>query len=128
MRSLDTNVVLRGILGDDPNQTVPARAALGQPAFLSASVLAELFWVLTSNYNYDRTAACNTVQSIIDIPTIATMPGVDWALEHARAGADFADAIHVLASSNAEAFLTFDRALHRRLGPTAPVAVELLDA
>jgi hypothetical protein len=36
--------------------------------------------------------------------------------------------MHLATSLGSDAFVTFDRALHRRLAPTAPVAVELLDA
>jgi predicted nucleic-acid-binding protein len=128
MRSLDTNVLLRFILLDDDAQLASVRPLFNEPVAVCATVLNEIYWVLSSTYGFDRGRICDAFDGLFDLPSVSGPPHVAWAIENCRAGADFADAMHLATSLGSDAFVTFDRALHRRLAPTAPVAVELLDA
>jgi predicted nucleic-acid-binding protein len=60
MIALDTNVLVRFLVEDDPEQTERARKLLekaiesGSPCFVSDIVLCELVWVLDRSYKVDR--------------------------------------------------------------------------
>lgn len=61
MRSFDTNVAVRLIVGDDPGQCERAaqafrRAIAAGGAFFSATVMVEVAWVLRVAYQQDRAA------------------------------------------------------------------------
>ncbi len=53
MRAIDTNVLVRLLVRDDPRQVATAEAFIGTNAWISHLVLAETLWVLESVY--DRT-------------------------------------------------------------------------
>ena len=62
MIGVDTNVLARLFLEDDPKQTASARRFFAarsptDPAFISAVVIAEFIWLLTSRYRYSTDAA-----------------------------------------------------------------------
>ena len=69
MRGIDTNVLIRLIVRDDPTQVEKAEAFVASGAWVSQLVLAETVWVLESVYGISR-------------PRIATV--VDMLLEHDR--------------------------------------------
>lgn len=54
MKSVDTNVLVRFILGDDPEQSAQAEAIVKEGVFVPITVLLELGWVLGSRYGLDR--------------------------------------------------------------------------
>ncbi len=60
MISLDTNVLVRILVADDPAQTRQARALLrrldgaGEKAHVSQVVFSGLVWVLAGGYGHDR--------------------------------------------------------------------------
>ena len=59
MTALDTNVILRYLVGDDAEQAEAARALLdgltpGNPGFICREVVLEVPWVLERNYGFTR--------------------------------------------------------------------------
>ena len=54
MRAVDTNVLIRLIVRDDPDQVADAEAFVAQGAWVSLLVLAETVWVLESVYGLSR--------------------------------------------------------------------------
>jgi len=52
MRSVDTNVLVRALTGDDPAQSPAARAFIREngPVWVAQVVLVETLWVLESVY------------------------------------------------------------------------------
>ena len=59
MIAFDTNVLVRVLVGDDPAQTKKAERAFAEHAkgdgvFVSLVVLAEIGWVLSVAYQWDR--------------------------------------------------------------------------
>jgi predicted nucleic-acid-binding protein len=59
MIGLDTNVVIRFLIHDDPHQTAAAVKILNSlssesPGFLSLTVIAEIVWVLTISYGFTK--------------------------------------------------------------------------
>ena len=78
MRAVDTNVLARLLVRDDPAQTSAAEAFVGSGAWVSQLVLAETLWVLEAAY--ERTAA-----------QIAT--AVDLLLDHKQLTLQDADVV-----------------------------------
>ena len=128
MKALDTNVVIRLLVADDPAQAVLAEAQITVPVLISLTVLLETAWVLASRYGLVREATATVLLNFIDQPTITIEEPmlVRWAIERFRSGADFADMIHLVAARAGSAFVTFDRAMGREAGTDSPVPVELL--
>lgn len=128
MRGIDTNVVLRLLLRDDPKQvaSVDALVASGN-LFVSLTVLAETEWVLRAAYQLDRTTIGHLLGSLelIEGIVVADRAGLRWACERYMAGADFTDMIHLVASEG-RPFLTFDRQLVKRAGDKAPSPSQLV--
>jgi predicted nucleic-acid-binding protein len=54
MRAIDTNVLVRLIIRDDPTQTAAAEKFIAQGAWVSQLVLAESAWVLQTAYELDH--------------------------------------------------------------------------
>lgn len=130
LTAIDTNVLLRLLLRDDPEQCARADEVLAGGIFVSTTVLLESVWVLQSRFNLERGSICDALFLIFDTDgvTVQNRAAVIWALERFRAGADFADALHVVEATGQRGFATFDRDLERRLAATAPVPIELLTA
>src|SRR5438270_8788517 len=70
MIGLDTNVIVRYITLDDPDQT-PAAVRLvdsltsDEPGFISLVVVAELAWVLETSYNVNRAALVRVLEMLL---------------------------------------------------------------
>ena len=70
MIGLDTNVVVRFLVRDDPVQTAKADACIGQltenqPGFISVVAVAETAWVLKSIYKYTNAYVALAVESLL---------------------------------------------------------------
>jgi predicted nucleic-acid-binding protein len=128
--SLDTNVIVRVVTADDPDQLAVALEVMkSEDLWLCKSVLLETEWVLRYTYKLPRKTILDTITRLLGYPNLSSeAPSqVHLALDLYREGMDFADALHLAASTGADRFVTFDRELAsgaRRLG-TLPV-VELL--
>ena len=66
MRALDTNVLVRLIVRDDPDQVARAEAFVESGAWVSLIVLAEAVWVLQSAYELDRERVATVVSMLLD--------------------------------------------------------------
>ncbi|HZA67886.1 MAG TPA: type II toxin-antitoxin system VapC family toxin [Geminicoccaceae bacterium] len=127
MIALDTNVVVRFLTRDDPAQAVRALALIETgAAFVPRTVVLETEWVLRTIYRFERDAIAAGLTWLLGLPGVEVedRPTVARALDWSRKGLDFADALHLASSTQAEAFATFDRALQRKargLAGTVPV-------
>jgi predicted nucleic-acid-binding protein len=72
VRGLDTNVLMRSLTGDDPDQSPRANkfleeaAATGECLYVSTVVLIELCWTLRSSpYHYTREAIADVVSTLL---------------------------------------------------------------
>ncbi|MBV1689048.1 type II toxin-antitoxin system VapC family toxin [Novosphingobium sp. G106] len=129
MRSLDTNVLARWVLGDDPAQARVAETLLAEPVWISHTVLIELGWVLHKARGLPRLIVADMVQQVIDLDTVLVErhDALIWAIGRYRQGADWGDVMHIVAGVGySDAFATFDRKLARRTGGDAPLPVETL--
>ncbi|NJL28254.1 MAG: type II toxin-antitoxin system VapC family toxin [Thermoanaerobaculia bacterium] len=114
MIALDTNVLVRIVTRDDPEQTQAALALLrGKELWLAKTVLLELEWVLRFSYELDREAVLGALRGIVGLRRlhVEDRQSVVLALEWYAGGMDFADALHLAASAATDGFATFDRKL-----------------
>lgn len=127
MNAIDTNVLIRWITRDDPEQAQRADTLLMQPSFVSLPVLLETAWVLSGRpYKFDRATRVEMLRNIVETQTIviASESGVRWAIERFSAGADFADMIHIVAARGTTRFVSFDKGLAQEAGVDAPLPIE----
>jgi len=118
MIAIDTNVLVRLLVDDDPEQSRRARRLFErETVWIGATVLLEAAWVLDAVYERTQPEITASLRAVLGLPNVHTESpaAIASALDAADAGLDFADAIHVCcASPDAAAFFTFDRNLVRR--------------
>jgi predicted nucleic-acid-binding protein len=127
---LDTNVVVRVLTRDDPEQAErAARLFAGGRLWLAKTVLLECEWVLSSAYSLPPATILAAFRSLLGYPPLAVedQPAVLRALRWYEAGLDLADALHLASLDATDRFASFDRGLARRAAELdeAP-AVDLL--
>lgn len=114
MLAIDTNIVVRCLVDDEPSQSAKARALVSREAiFVPVTVVLETAWVLGSAYGYDRKAVCTALRAFMGLSTVRVEDPdrVAECLDLAASGADLADAFHLVRSRHCTAFVTFDRGL-----------------
>ncbi|HQW52339.1 MAG TPA: type II toxin-antitoxin system VapC family toxin [Tepidiformaceae bacterium] len=117
MIAVDTNVLARLIVGDDPAQAKRATALFRhEEVFIPKTVLLELEWVLRGAYRIERPLILRALLGILGLPNVTAEDGarVASALRDYEAGLDFADALHIASSIEASRFVTFDEKLRKR--------------
>ena len=127
MRSLDTNILARWLLRDDPEQTAIADTIMDGPVEITATVLVELAWVLQRIGGMSREDLARTLSAILSIDDayVFDRDGLRWAVDRYRAGADWPDMVHLLQTSRARSFVTFDQSMAREAGLRSPIPIEL---
>lgn len=128
MRAVDTNILARFVLADDPRQAALAAGVLRDPCYIADTVLLETAWLLSSRFALGRDVLAATLRDLIDLPnvTVSDLAGLRWAIERFAQGADFADMLHVHAARGTDAFVSFEKRLARLAGPDSPVVIETL--
>ena len=125
MRAIDSNIVVRYLTGDHPQQAAKARAFIeGGDVFVGTTVLLESEWVLRSVYGFSGSEVAVALRALAGLPNVSVeSPAMlAEALDRAENGMDFADALHLGGAARCEAMLTFDRRFIE-LAADAPVAV-----
>lgn len=128
MIALDTNVVVRYLVRDHPEQAETARALLEsltpeRPGFLCREVMIETVWVLERPYKVPRARIADAVLELIATDSLVVEDAGDVAraaIDYRQGGAGFADLMILAASGRAGArpLHTFDRLLAREEGAT----------
>ena len=114
MIAIDTNVVVRYLVADEPHQFERATALIErQPVFLCTTVILEAEWVLRAIYHLDRSAILRGLRAFAALPTVGVEDRfvLSQALDWADQGMDFADALHLGSAGECEFFASFDRDL-----------------
>lgn len=117
MRAVDTNVLVRLLINDEPDQAVVAQHVMAaEPVFVPKTVVLELEWVLRSVYRLSPASIATGIEGLLATAAIEVedAAAVSRAVAWFREGLDFADALHLASSSHVGAFLTFDASLRRR--------------
>jgi predicted nucleic-acid-binding protein len=114
MIAIDTNIIVRLLTVDDPEQfKVAIEAIRGQELFLCKTVLLESEWVLRFTYRFPREAIMVGFVKLLGYENLriedqdAVLRSLSWYSQ----GMDFADALHLASCADATRFLTFDRPL-----------------
>ncbi|MBI1251390.1 MAG: PIN domain-containing protein [Alphaproteobacteria bacterium] len=127
MIGLDTNVIVRFLVQDDPVQSPAAtrlmsRLSRAQPGFISAIVLAEITWVLSRAYKATRTDIAAAVEGLLRSAELI-VENADAAYRALGAfqdsrSAEFADALiaQTAALAGATETVTFDQHAASALG------------
>jgi len=130
VRAVDTNVLARYYLRDDPVQSPrAARILAAGDVFVPKTVVLELAWVLRSvaQQPLDKVASCLAHLMALPGVTLEDHEQLETALDHCRRGVDLADALHLAASHACTEMLTFDDRRYARratrLGLRPPVRV-----
>ncbi|MGY6647117.1 MAG: type II toxin-antitoxin system VapC family toxin [Salinarimonas sp.] len=117
MISIDTNVLVRFFVVDDPDQAARARQLIeNNKIFLSLTVCLETVWVLRSVFDHTYQRIYEGLRVFAGLPqvTVEYPERLAAALDLADGGMDFADALHCLAGGEEIAFATFDERLIRK--------------
>lgn len=114
MIALDTNVIVRIVTGDDPEQVKVAREIFeSESLWVSKTVLLETEWVLRYSYRLNPDPIRLAFRKLLGYPRLQVedRDAVLRALAFFEIGMDFADALHLASVGDAHRFVTFDREL-----------------
>lgn len=114
MAALDTNVVVRLLVGDDAKQArIAERLVAAQPCTVALTVLMECEWVLRACYDLKAPQIEVALRAFLGLENICATDTAlaRHVLDAYAAGLDFADALHALQCPDGEQFATFDKPL-----------------
>ncbi|QND61383.1 type II toxin-antitoxin system VapC family toxin [Mesorhizobium huakuii] len=114
MLAIDTNIVVRYLTNDHPEQSSRARRVIDdRQVFVAVTVILEAEWVLRSAYGYHQATVVRALRAFGGLPTVEIEDAalVSSALDLVEAGVDLADALHLGKSAHCTGFVTFDRKL-----------------
>ncbi len=117
MIAVDTNVLVRFLTWDDPEQAAQAKALLGgQDVFAPKTVLLETEWVLRSLYGLSASQIAAALRGVVGLPRLhcEDPDAVVMALGYFEQGLDFADALHLSSARATLKFATFDQRFRKR--------------
>lgn len=129
MVALDTNIVVRFLTKDDPEQFLKSKTIFAtQEIFLADTVLLETGWVLRYAYAYEPAQISGAIRKLCGLPTVhlADAERVLLALAVVEAGLDWVDAFHLAYAESCTALLTFDQRFATRATRWGGVPVELV--
>jgi predicted nucleic-acid-binding protein len=128
MIGLDTNVLVRYVMQDDPKQAEKASRLIESltpeiPGFVPVVALVELVWVLSSCYDLTREQVAQALDALLRTKEIVldSAAQVAQALRTFRASAaDFADCLieRSAAAAGCKQTMTFDTGAAKRAGMT----------
>ncbi len=131
MIAIDTNVLVRFLTGDEPEQARAARQFMGglsqsDPGFISREVMVELVWVLERAYGFSRAEVAGALEGLLSATEIEVESADDTGravFQYREEAFGFADLMIAAAARRVDAvpLVTFDRKAAQIPG------VELLD-
>ncbi len=111
MIAIDTNVLVRLLVSDNPVQSMASQKLFAsEDIFIPDTVLLETEWVLRAAFDLRPTDICTAFRRICGLHNVTVSNGqlvaqvIDWH----EAGFDFADAFHLALSKDQDRFKTFD--------------------
>lgn len=126
MTGIDTNVIVRYLVQDDPQQArratrfITNECSSEAPGFINRIVLCELVWVLETAYGYARENVALALERILRTSqfTIEDHQEARSSFREYQDGADFADSFIAAVNRRhgCERTVTFDRKAGRRSG------------
>jgi predicted nucleic-acid-binding protein len=112
--AVDTNVLARAVLQDDPKQGKAAAKFLEEATLIAVSLpsLCELVWILRRGAKLSKDDIAQTIRDLLATANVSMdRPAVEAGLAVLEAGGDFADGViaHEGAWLGGETFVSFDR-------------------
>jgi predicted nucleic acid-binding protein len=126
--AIDTNLVVRYLTGDDPEQAARARKLIdGQQVFVSRSVMLETEWVLRGVYSFAGAPLSAALRAFAGLPSVTLEDPrlIAQALAWMEGGLDFADALHLASAEGCDAFVTFDTRLAKRAARQSTIEIKV---
>jgi len=112
--AVDTNVLIRAVMRDDPTQASIAAKVLIDAELIAVALpcLCEFVWVLRRVYNLQPSDAAAAIRALLAAANVeANRPAVEAGLSVLEAGGDFADGVIAYEGSwlGGETFVSFDK-------------------
>jgi predicted nucleic-acid-binding protein len=112
--AVDTNVLVRAAVRDDPDQAAAATRAMDRAEILAIAVssLCEFAWVLRGVYGFKAAEIGVAIRGLLAAENVeSNRPAVEAGLAMLDAGGDFADGVIAYEGRwlGAETFVSFDR-------------------
>ena len=112
--TVDTNVLIRAVVRDDPRQAAAADKILKSAEIIAVTLpcLCEFVWVLRRLYKFQPPEIANAVRVLAETANVAlNRPAVEAGLSALNAGGDFADGLIAYEGRwlGAETFVSFDK-------------------
>jgi predicted nucleic acid-binding protein len=112
MLAIDTNLIVRYLVSDDPGQAARARRLIdNNDVFVCTTVLLETERVLRSVYGFSAAQCAKALSNFAGLPraSLEDAAAAAKALGWMRQGLDFADGLHLAKAEDCEAFISFDQ-------------------
>ncbi|WP_295993360.1 type II toxin-antitoxin system VapC family toxin [Rugamonas sp.] len=112
--TVDTNVLVRAVVQDDPVQALQASTVLLDAALIAVTLptLCELVWVLRKVYGFPIEDVAQAIRALVDTANVEmNRPAVMAGLAVLGAGGDFADGVIAYEGNwlGGETFVSFDK-------------------
>lgn len=112
--AVDTNVLVRAAVHDDPEQAEVATRIMARAEMLAIALssVCEFVWVLRSVYGYRAPRIAVAIRVLLAAENVETnRPAIDAGLAMLDAGGDFADGVIAYQGRwlGAETFVSFDK-------------------
>jgi predicted nucleic-acid-binding protein len=112
--SVDTNILARAVLQDDPEQGRAASKLLKESSLIAVSLpcLCELVWILRRGAKLPKEDVALTLRDLLNAANVMmNRPAVEAGLALLEAGGDFADGIMAYEGAwlGGETFVSFDK-------------------
>lgn len=112
--AVDTNVLVRGVVRDDPAQAEAADKVLKGASLIAVAIpcLCEFVWVLRQVYGFSAADVGSAVKALLDTGNVVmNRPAVEAGLAFLEAGGDFAGGAIAYEGKwlGSETFVSFDR-------------------
>lgn len=112
--AVDTNVLVRAVMQDDPIQASVATEVLTDAELIAVALpcLCEFVWVLLRVYKFQPSDAAAAIRALLAAANVeVNRPAVEAGLSVLEAGGDFADGVIAYEGSwlGGETFVSFDK-------------------
>ena len=112
--TVDTNVLVRAVVRDDPAQAKVAAKILTEAELIAVALpcLCELVWVLRKVYEFQAADAAAAIRALLATTNVVlNRPAVEAGLSVLDAGGDFADGVIAYEGNwhGGETFVSFDK-------------------
>jgi predicted nucleic-acid-binding protein len=112
--AVDTNVLVRAVVRDDPAQASVAAKVLTDAQLIAVALpcLCEFVWVLLRVYSFQPSDVADALRALLAAANVeVNRPAVEAGLSVLEAGGDFADGVIAYEGSwlGGETFVSFDK-------------------